>query len=142
MRDLRSTFGRKACAAPVPVWFPDDDLDGSYSTYADEIDVDAKSKGISPPLFPNPVAVGLVAFMVARENLARKEFIMVNVSTTVVWIGLGFPPTATNYSIPLNACSSANDGTGGIAVNDSWTGPIYVLAASSAGSVNFTEVFQ
>jgi hypothetical protein len=124
-------------------WFPEECAPDTCSTYAGEFNVAEQTAGITSPLFNNPVPVALSAFMLIRENSSRRELIIQNVGTTAIYIGLGFPPTATNYTIALNACSAANDGTGGILVNDSWIGPVFVLAsAASGGAVNQTEILR
>lgn len=121
----------------------EDCISDTCSSYAGEIDTQQVSGGITAPLFQNPVPVALSAFMIARENSSRREIMLVNVGIVAIYIGYGFPPTSTNYSVALVACSSPNDGTGGIWINDSWKGPVFVLAGgASGGAVNFTEILN
>lgn len=122
-------------------WFPEDcQPSETCSTYEG---VEEKIQGIYPPLFPNPVSVSTQAIQIGRDNLSRREFILQNVGTATIYVGFGFPPTSTNYTFALNACASANDGTGGILIDKAWSGPLYVLASSSSGgAVNFTEIWQ
>jgi hypothetical protein len=131
-------------AAPiesVDTWFPEDQVPGggaapSYpnapsQVYSDQYRV----------LFPNPISVGTSVLQIALANRTRKEMILVNVGTATIYVGFGFNPTPTNYSIFLQPCSAANDGTGGIMIDEAWKGTVFVLAAgASGGLVNFTEI--
>lgn len=85
-------------------------------------------------------AVGTSSVNVLSSNTARREVIIQNTDTTVIYIGLGQTPTSTTYHVALKACSSANDGTGGVYVSDLWTGQINAISSATGGHVVVTEL--
>lgn len=94
----------------------------------------------------NPIQVpdgssGQDAALIANKNPSRKEIFLINTSASaIVYIGLGYKPTTTSYSIALTNCTTSDDdGTGGIWVSDIWQGPIYALGSASGGKCNLTE---
>jgi hypothetical protein len=72
-------------------------------------------------------------------NRDRKEVIIQNVGVTTVYLGLGFVPSITSYSIALLPCATAHDGTGGLYVSDAWVGAIYAIGALAGGQIAITE---
>lgn len=141
MLDLRARLGRPACVRPVPVWFPEDLGDASMSTYSGEINVAAKTADQLRVLNANPVTVtGQLQLLL--ENRSRKEFIISNVGTGALVLGFGFPPTPTNFTMPLPASQNAFDGSGGILISDAWKGAVWVNVASGSTSsqVIVTEI--
>lgn len=90
----------------------------------------------------NPVPVPQTPATPAKileANSDRKEIIIQNVSAVVVYIGLGFQPTATSYSVALQQCGATHDGTGGVYVSDNWKGAVYAIGAIAGGLVAITE---
>lgn len=90
----------------------------------------------------NPVPVNAESpIQVANVNPSRKELFLINTSAAgVVYIGLGFQPTQTQYSLALIPCSTSDDdGTGGIWISDMWQGAIFAIAFVDGCKLNFTE---
>lgn len=142
--DLRGALSPRRRVCPVRPWFPEDDALETLSTYEN---VGEKILDQYRVLNQNPVNIPAAGspnsvIQLLLENRSRKEFIIVNVGTGALVIGFGFFPTPTNYSIPLQACGVANDGTGGIAISDAWKGAVWCgPAANSIGSqVIVTEI--
>lgn len=88
---------------------------------------------------PAATSVTSSSASILASNTARREAIVINTGTTVVFLGLGQTPTITAYAVVLKACSSANDGTGGSFVTDVWKGAINAISAST-GTVVVTEL--
>lgn len=91
---------------------------------------------------PVPVPDGTTSaspILLLDQNLDRQELLIQNVSVQVVYIGLGFPPTNTNYSIALLACGVAHDGSGGVLATDIWKGAVYAIGAAAGGAIALTE---
>jgi hypothetical protein len=78
--------------------------------------------------------------LILAANTARRECIIVNTGTTVIYLALGQTPTTAAYAIPLSSCSTANDGTGGSFVSDVWKGSISAISSASGGTVVVTEL--
>lgn len=133
---------RCAPCAPPSVWFPDDGVVELFSTYpASEIDLKVLDQYRT--LNANPVAVTNQPIQLALENRSRKEMLIVNVGVAAIVIAYGFSPTSSVYTMPLQACAVANDGTGGVIVDQAFKGQVWaVLAANQAGngSLLFTEI--
>lgn len=95
-------------------------------------------------LFSNPIVIGSAALQIANGNPSRKELFLINTSTDIIYIGLGYAPSFNgnggSYSFALAPCLSAkDDGTGGIFVSDMWQGPIFAVSATGNGLLCFTE---
>jgi hypothetical protein len=88
---------------------------------------------------PAATAVSNVSGSILTLNASRKQAIVINVGTTVVFIALGQTPTTSAYHVALAPCTSANDGTGGTFITDVWTGAINAICAVS-GTVCVTEL--
>jgi hypothetical protein len=95
------------------------------------------------PLNQNPVSIpSAAAIQLGRENGSRLELEIQNVGTAIIYIGLGFPPTNTNYTFAVNPCSALHDSLGGTRIDDEWKGATYAIAAASGvGLVQYTEKF-
>lgn len=66
-------------------------------------------------------------------NRARCAFVIVNVGTNPLLVKYGDGASASDYSVPLKACTIAGDGTGGSLAMESnamWTGIISVAGTS------------
>jgi hypothetical protein len=89
---------------------------------------------------PAQTAVSSTASVVLAANAARLEATIVNTGTTVVYIAVnGQVPTTTAYYIALSACSTANDGTGGIWISDVVKGQVQAICGTS-GTICVTEL--
>jgi hypothetical protein len=88
---------------------------------------------------PAQTSVGTVSGLILAANTKRKECIVINSDTTIIYLGLGQTPSATAYHVALSACSTANDGTGGVFVSDLWKGAINAIGSASGGHVCVTE---
>ena len=88
---------------------------------------------------PNIFATGSTASQALAANQTRKELILVNVGTVVVYVAFGVLPTTALYHVALSACGVAGDGTGGSFISDLWKGAVAVIS-SSAGSVSIVEL--
>lgn len=85
-------------------------------------------------------AVGTSSVSVLSSNTARRECIVQNTGTTIIYLGLGQTPTTSNYHVALKSCSLANDGSGGIFLSDLWTGAINAIGSAASGTVVVTEL--
>lgn len=99
-------------------------------------DVSASSTASAPSV----QAVGTSSGSILATNAARKEAIIVNTGTTILYLGLGQVPTNTAYHIALAACTIANDGSGGTFVSDLWKGAINAISSAVSGAVVVTEL--
>ena len=88
---------------------------------------------------PAQTSVSGSSGQILAANSSRKECIVVNTGTTVIYLGLGQTPSSTAYHIALAACTASNDGTGGTWVSDMWKGAINAISATS-GTVCVTEL--
>lgn len=85
--------------------------------------------------------VGAAAAAACAANPKRKGLIIQNTSTRILYFTYGTgDPTSSVYHFALKACSSANDGTGGVWIDDSWIGPVRVIASGASGTYVLTEI--
>lgn len=89
---------------------------------------------------PLQQAVGTSSVNLLSANAARREVIVVNTGTTVLYLGLGQTPTNTAYHVALKACGSANDGTGGVYISDLFSGQINAIGSAVSGTVVVCEL--
>jgi hypothetical protein len=126
------------------LWFPDDVTENQLSSYpCDEASGDKPFTDQYRVLNQNPVTITSDAKQLALENHNRAEMFIVNVSTVSILIAFGFIPTSTVYTLPLQACGIANDGTGGVIISDQWQGQVWAILAAGAagnGALLFTEI--
>ncbi len=99
----------------------------------------ADSTASSTSSVPSQTAISNTSSTILAANPLRKESIIVNTGTTVVFLALGQTPTSTAYHVALSACSTANDGTGGTFTDSLWTGVINAICTVS-GTVCVTEL--
>lgn len=78
--------------------------------------------------------------VVLSSNDKRKRAIVQNTGTTIIYIGLGTIPTTNNYTIALAACTLANDGTGGVLIEEMWQGAINAISSAVSGAIEVTEL--
>jgi hypothetical protein len=89
---------------------------------------------------PANTAVTSTSSAVLAANVARREALITNTDTVVVYVGLGQVPTATAYHVALRPCTVAHDGTGGSFVTDIWKGAINAIVASTTGHIAIAEL--
>lgn len=89
---------------------------------------------------PAKTEVDTSSLLLLDENLSRLECIIVNTGTTVIYLAFGANPTTISYHIALNACSVANDGTGGAYITDVWKGQIKAISSALGGTICVTEL--
>lgn len=77
---------------------------------------------------------------ILAANSSRVEVIVTNTGTSVIYLGLGRTPSITAYHIALSACSTANDGTGGVFISDTWKGQINAIGSNNAGTICVSEL--
>lgn len=85
-------------------------------------------------------SVGTTSVTALASNAARRECIVQNTGTTVIFLGLGQTPTNVNYHVALKSCTVSNDGTGGVFVSDLWTGAINAIGSAASGTIVVTEL--
>ncbi len=89
---------------------------------------------------PAQSAVGTDAVLLLAANPKRKGLIVQNTGLTVIKLTFGATaPTATAYHVALAACSSGNDGHGGIFADDAWVGEVRALSSGGGGTCVVTE---
>jgi hypothetical protein len=88
---------------------------------------------------PNPVSAPVAGAQVLDANPDRVEVAVQNIGTSAVYIGKGFLPTATQYSIALNAGASLHDGNGGYWSSLTWKGALYIAGATAGAIVALSE---
>jgi uncharacterized protein YdaL len=86
------------------------------------------------------VAVTTASGVILAANSARKECIITNIGTTVIYLGLGATPTAVNYHVALSGCTNAHDGTGSVYLSDIWKGVINAISSGASGLVATAEL--
>lgn len=80
------------------------------------------------------------AAIVLAANAKRKGVIIQNTGTTIIKLTFGaVVPTQTAYHVALAACTGADDGKGGIYVDDSWVGVINAISSAAGGTLVITE---
>lgn len=85
--------------------------------------------------------IGGTAAAACAYNAKRKGLIIQNTGTHALYFAYGTTdPTTTVYHFALKACDSANDGTGGVWIDDSWIGPVRVISAGGGGTYVLTEI--
>lgn len=83
-----------------------------------------------------------LAAKVCEQNPIRKQLYMQNTGIVVVYVGLGYQPTPTDYSFSLAPGSANDDGKGEKWTSSIWQGEIYILspALSAGAKAIFTEL--
>jgi len=99
----------------------------------------------SPQAFasiPAVTSVGVAAGLVLISNSKRKGFLIQNTGTTIIKLAFGSAssaPTQTVYHIALKDCAAANDGSGGVYVDDAWTGDVWAISSAGGGTCVICE---
>ena len=90
---------------------------------------------------PAQTAIGGTAAQFLGPNPKRKGLIVQNTGTTVIYLSLGTTnPTATVYHVALKACTTHDDGSGGVYLDDSWVGAVQGLSSAGGGTCVITEL--
>jgi hypothetical protein len=87
----------------------------------------------------NQVVVGTAAVELLVSDAARRRALIQNTGTTVIYIGYGADPTTTVYYIALAPGVSADDGRGGVLIEEMYNGSIRAISSASGGTVVVTK---
>ena len=88
-------------------------------------------------------AVGLVAGQILAADSNRKGLIIVNTGTSIIYLILGSgTPTATIYHVALRPATTADDGSGGVYIDDSWVGAVQALSSAAGGTLVITTISE
>jgi len=78
--------------------------------------------------------------MILQANPKRKGLLIQNTGTTVIKLTFGATlPTSTAYHVALRASTGADDGSGGVYLDDSWVGVVNALSSGAFGTLVVTE---
>jgi len=88
---------------------------------------------------PSQTTVGLGAATVLPANPARLSFMLQNLGTTVIYIGLGANPTSSAFHISLPAGGTVRDGSSRIYQDACWKGSIAAVSSAIGGLLSVTE---
>lgn len=74
-------------------------------------------------------------------NNNRKGLVVQNTGTTVIKLILGAGTvTQSVYHVALQAAAAADDGSGGVYLDDAWTGAVQGISSAAGGTLVITEV--
>jgi hypothetical protein len=89
---------------------------------------------------PAETSVSDSAGVILVANAKRKGVIVQNTGTTILYLAFGSTnPTATAYHVALKASTGANDGTGGVYMDDACTLTLRALSSAAGGKCVITE---
>jgi hypothetical protein len=89
---------------------------------------------------PAQTSISDTAGVVLAANPKRKGVMIQNTGTTVLKFTFGdTSPTSTVYHVALKACSSANDGTGGVYMDDACTLTVRGISTPTGGTAVIAE---
>lgn len=81
------------------------------------------------------------ASTILTANESRRGFVIQNTGTTKIYITLGTDtPTTSVYHFALAACTGANDGLGGVYIDDVWTGAVQAISSGAGGTCVITAI--
>lgn len=90
---------------------------------------------------PAQTTIGAAAAQIVARNVKRKGLIIQNTGTTIIKVTYGSTnPTQTVYHVALAACTAADDGKGGILIDDNWIGPMQGISSAGGGTFVLTEI--
>lgn len=88
----------------------------------------------------NPISIGTTPQQIMLANPNRLGWRVTNIGTTIIYIGVGKVPSNTIYDHILPGCTgSANDGTGGVLVDDLYLDAVWAVSSASGGSIALVE---
>lgn len=86
-------------------------------------------------------SVGAAAGTLLAASTTRKGFVITNTGTTTIYITYGSSvPTTSAYHVALVACTSANDGKGGVLTEDAWQGVVQAIGSAGGGTCVILEI--
>lgn len=89
----------------------------------------------------NILTIGTTEGQVVAANARRRGVVLQNTGTTVIYLTLdGSAPTSSSYHFALKACSSANDGTGGVYTDDITLTEIRAISSGAGGKLSVVEL--
>jgi hypothetical protein len=90
---------------------------------------------------PSQTVIDDTAETILSLNTVRRGWMVQNTGTTVIKLALGSTdPTQTAYHISLNACATADDGTGGVYTDDQWVGDVRAISSAPGGTIVILDV--
>lgn len=89
---------------------------------------------------PAQTSVSDTAGLVLSANQKRKGFTVQNTGTTIIKLAFGSTnPTQTVYHVALAACTGADDGLGGLYVDDAFVGEVRAISSAAGGTMVIAE---
>jgi hypothetical protein len=99
-----------------------------------------KFQSISVVTTPVDQTVGVAVVTPFSANEARKRFHLINRGTTIIYVAYGQNnPSSTTYHFSLKPCTVAEDGTGGVLIDNQWTGEVRVVSSAAGGKIALAE---
>lgn len=90
---------------------------------------------------PAQMTIGTNAVTILLPNPLRKCVLIQNTGATILKFNFGtVSPTATVYHYALAAGGGADDGTGGVYIDENWTGAITMISSGMGGTFVLTEI--
>lgn len=75
-------------------------------------------------------------------NGQRAWFGVINLDTDPVLVKLGAGASTSDFHIPLQACTAADDGKGGSYFDSSWKGVVSIVASTGSPRVSIIEMIN
>jgi hypothetical protein len=89
---------------------------------------------------PAQTSIGTTAAVILAANQKRKGLFIQNTGTTVIKLTFGATlPTQTVYHVALAASTSADDGKGGVYVDDATVTAVNAISSAAGGTFVLTE---
>jgi hypothetical protein len=85
---------------------------------------------LNPPTAANTPSILTTAGTALAANADRKSWSVQNLDTDVLYVRLGGAASTTVFHYLLKGCTVADDGLGGIIIDDSWTGLVSVTGTT------------
>jgi hypothetical protein len=116
-------------------------LDGARNL---KVNIAAGTITVSPPASTTTAnqsqkSVGTTTTTLLAQNTSAKRRIVQNTGTTIIYLGFGFVPTASVYSVALPACGVAGDGSSQPWNDTLWQGQINAISSTAGGTVVVSE---
>ena len=86
--------------------------------------------------------IRIVNGTVLQANERRAWFAVINCDDAAVLVKKGAGATLSDFTVPLKACTAADDGSGGAYFDASWKGIVSIIAATGAPRVSVIEMVQ
>jgi len=88
---------------------------------------------------PAQTSIGTTAAEFLAASPKRKCFTVQNTGLTVIKLAFGATPTQTVYHMALQVAAGADDGSGGVYIDDSWTGVVNGISSGAGGTCVIAE---